>query len=146
VLGLRHDDGHLHHFAVSRPISVEDGGPLATLLAKAGPAGVAIKSRWQHDAVPPWHPSNQRQSVRSVRRISISGGERAFPLRLCAGAQTAPQTTARSISFPRSQTEESYVGQLPEHPSKRGGRRRYAPLVRDRSNASRTRSASIQAA
>jgi ATP-dependent DNA ligase len=54
VLGLRHDDGRLHHFAVSRPISVEDGGPLATLLAEAGPAEAAIKSRWQHDAVPPW--------------------------------------------------------------------------------------------
>jgi ATP-dependent DNA ligase len=54
VLGLRHGDGRLHHFAVSRPISVENGGPLATLLAEAGQAEAAIKSRWQHDAVPPW--------------------------------------------------------------------------------------------
>ena len=54
VLGLRHGDGQLHHFAVTRPIGAEAGGPLAALLAETGPAEAAIKSRWQHDAVPPW--------------------------------------------------------------------------------------------
>ena len=31
-------------------------GPIAELLKRAGPEESAIKSRWQHDAVPPWHP------------------------------------------------------------------------------------------
>jgi ATP-dependent DNA ligase len=54
VLGLRHPDGQLHHFAVTHPIGAEEGGPLARLLAEAGPVEAAIRSRWQHDAVPPW--------------------------------------------------------------------------------------------
>jgi hypothetical protein len=29
-------------------------GPIGDLLAAAGPDESAIRSRWQHDAVPPW--------------------------------------------------------------------------------------------
>jgi ATP-dependent DNA ligase len=54
VLGLRHADGRLHHFAVTRPLAVDEASPLARLLAEVGPEESAIKSRWQHDAVPPW--------------------------------------------------------------------------------------------
>jgi ATP-dependent DNA ligase len=54
VLGLHHADGRLHHFAVTRPIAVDGEGPLSSLMAAAGPMESAIRSRWQHDAVPPW--------------------------------------------------------------------------------------------
>jgi len=54
VLGLRHADGVLHHFAVTRAMEADAGGPIADLLASARPEEAAIRSRWQHDAVPPW--------------------------------------------------------------------------------------------
>jgi ATP-dependent DNA ligase len=54
VLGLRHADGRLHHFAVTRSIVVQGDGLLAALVAEAGPDETAIRSRCQHDAVPPW--------------------------------------------------------------------------------------------
>ena len=54
VLGLRHSDGVLHHFAVTRAMEADAGGPIADLLATARPEQAAIRSRWQHDAVPPW--------------------------------------------------------------------------------------------
>jgi ATP-dependent DNA ligase len=54
VLGLRHADGQLHHFGVTRPLASDALGPLAAIIAAAGPELPAIRSRWQHDAVPPW--------------------------------------------------------------------------------------------
>jgi ATP-dependent DNA ligase len=54
VLALCHADGKLHHFAVSRPLPRELAAPLAALLAQAGAEEPAIRSRWQHDAIPPW--------------------------------------------------------------------------------------------
>src|ERR1700704_2108521 len=35
VLGLRHADGVLHHFAVTRAMEADAGGPIADLLATA---------------------------------------------------------------------------------------------------------------
>jgi ATP-dependent DNA ligase len=56
VLGLRHTDGQLHHFAVTRPLAAELTGALGDMLDVAGPQQAAIRSRWQHDAIPPWRP------------------------------------------------------------------------------------------
>jgi ATP-dependent DNA ligase len=54
VLGLRHADDQVHHFAITRPIPPEHTGPLGNLIAAAGEEQPAIRSRWQHDAIPPW--------------------------------------------------------------------------------------------
>jgi ATP-dependent DNA ligase len=54
VLALRHADGELHHFAVTRPLPPESCRPMAGLLCEAGAQEPAIRSRWQHDAIPPW--------------------------------------------------------------------------------------------
>jgi len=35
-------------------MELDAGGPIADLLATALPEEAAIRSRWQHDAVPPW--------------------------------------------------------------------------------------------
>src|SRR5438874_3921739 len=35
-------------------MEADAGGPIADLLAAARPEQAAIRSRWQHDAVPPW--------------------------------------------------------------------------------------------
>ena len=35
-------------------MELDAGGPIADLLASARPEEAAIRSRWQHDAVPPW--------------------------------------------------------------------------------------------
>jgi hypothetical protein len=35
-------------------MELDAGGPIADLLAAARPEEAAIRSRWQHDAVPPW--------------------------------------------------------------------------------------------
>ena len=56
VLALRHGDGNLHHFAVTRPLARELAAPVAALLRQAGAEQPAIRSRWQHDAIPPWRP------------------------------------------------------------------------------------------
>jgi ATP-dependent DNA ligase len=56
VLALRHADGNLHHFAVSRPLAKELAGPLLDTIDRAGAEQPAIPSRWQHDAIPPWRP------------------------------------------------------------------------------------------
>ena len=54
VLGLRHPDGISHHLGVTRALRREVVGPLVPLLEQLGPHQSAIRSRWQHDAVPPW--------------------------------------------------------------------------------------------
>ena len=54
VLGLRHADGELHHFGVTQPVSDSVMTALTPILNRAGPEESAIRSRWQHDAVPPW--------------------------------------------------------------------------------------------
>ena len=80
VLGLRHADGRLHHFAVTLPIGAEAGEPLATLFAEAGPVEAAIRSRWQPDAVPPWRRVEPKV-VCEVRVTNLDLGPRArFPV------------------------------------------------------------------
>ena len=54
VLALNHADSRLHHFAVTRPLTPELAGPLALVIAEASDEQPAIRSRWQHDEVPPW--------------------------------------------------------------------------------------------
>lgn len=54
VLGLRHSDYVAHHLGVTRPLQPRALEPLAPLLKELGPEEPAIRSRWQHDAVPPW--------------------------------------------------------------------------------------------
>jgi ATP-dependent DNA ligase len=68
VLGLRHADGRLHHFAVTRPLAPDSCGPLAGLLAEAGAEEPGIRSRWQHDAIPPW----RRVPARMVCEVRVS--------------------------------------------------------------------------
>jgi ATP-dependent DNA ligase len=54
VLALRHADGELHHFAITRPIPTEVAEPFSRILKLAAAEQWAIPSRWQHDAIPPW--------------------------------------------------------------------------------------------
>ena len=54
VLGLRHDDGKLHHLGVTRELRSDQTTPIQHLFERLGPQEGAIPSRWQHDAVPPW--------------------------------------------------------------------------------------------
>jgi hypothetical protein len=54
VLALRQRDGNLHHFEGTRPLSGDLSAPVAELLGDAGTDEPAIRSRWQHDAIPPW--------------------------------------------------------------------------------------------
>jgi hypothetical protein len=56
VLALQHADGRLHHFAVTRPLSAELAGPVSEVADEASAEAPAIRSRWQHDAVPLWRP------------------------------------------------------------------------------------------
>lgn len=56
VLGLRHEDGKLHHLGVARELRSEQTSAIQHLLGQLGPQKKAIPSRWQHDAVPPWRP------------------------------------------------------------------------------------------
>lgn len=56
VLGVRHDDGKLHHLGVTRELRLDQTGPIQHLFEGLGSQQGAIPSRWQHDAVPPWRP------------------------------------------------------------------------------------------
>jgi ATP-dependent DNA ligase len=79
VLGLRHADGQLHHFGVTRPLPPDACGPVAGLLAEAGAEEPAIRSRWQHDAIPPWRRVRPRV-VCEVRVSNLDAGRWArFP-------------------------------------------------------------------
>jgi ATP-dependent DNA ligase len=53
VLGLRHADGQLHHFGVTRSSTAPFADPCAPTLELLADER-AIPSRWQHDAVPAW--------------------------------------------------------------------------------------------
>ena len=75
-------------------MGVEDGGPLATLLAEAGPAEAAIKSRWQHDAVPPW----RRVAPKRRRRgSSDKSGPRPLGTICCGLRPMAPRPLPRRL-------------------------------------------------
>lgn len=63
VLGLGHTDGQLHHFGVTRPSRTALNEPCAPVLDVMTDEH-AIRSRWQHDAVPPWRPCSPCGSVR----------------------------------------------------------------------------------
>jgi ATP-dependent DNA ligase len=56
VLALQHADGRLHHFAATRPLRADVAGPVSDVAMGASAEEPAIRSRWQHDAVPPWRP------------------------------------------------------------------------------------------
>jgi ATP-dependent DNA ligase len=53
VLGLRHADGELHHFGVTRPSRTALSEPCAPILDVLADEH-SIRSRWQHEAVPAW--------------------------------------------------------------------------------------------
>ena len=114
MLGLRHADGQLRHFAVTRPIGDEAHGPLPALLAEAGPSEAAIKSRWQHDAEPPW----LRVEPRVVREVRVTKS-RARPLgeipcRLCPVAAGPIRSRTVVMSCIRSpQKTEGLAKPLP---------------------------------
>ncbi len=79
VLALRHADGRLHHFAVTRPLSADVADPVAQVLGEASEEQPAIRSRWQHDAVPPWRPVPPRL-ICEVRVSNLDAGRWArFP-------------------------------------------------------------------
>jgi ATP-dependent DNA ligase len=79
VLALRHADGRLHHFAVTRPLPVELAGPVSEVAMQASAEEPAIRSRWQHDAVPPWRPVPPRL-ICEVRVSNLDAGRWArFP-------------------------------------------------------------------
>jgi ATP-dependent DNA ligase len=79
VLGLRHADGQLHHFAVTRPLGPEHARTVTGLLAEAGAMERAIRSRWQHDAIPPWRRVPPRL-ICEVRVSNLDAGRWArFP-------------------------------------------------------------------
>jgi ATP-dependent DNA ligase len=54
VLGLRRDDGRIHHFGLARPSKAMVTAEFEALLDAAGPEESPIRSRWQHAAVPTW--------------------------------------------------------------------------------------------
>jgi ATP-dependent DNA ligase len=79
VLALQHADGRLHHFAVTRPLPAEVAGPVSDVAVEASAEQPAIRSRWQHDAVPPWRPVPPRL-VCEVRVSNLDAGRWArFP-------------------------------------------------------------------
>ena len=79
VLALRHADGNLHHFAVTRPLVGELAAPVAELVEEAGAEQPAIRSRWQHDAIPRRRPIPQRL-ICEVRVSNLDAGRWArFP-------------------------------------------------------------------
>jgi ATP-dependent DNA ligase len=79
VLALQHADGRLHHFAVTRPLPAELAGPVSEVADEASAEAPAIRSRWQHDAVPPWRPVPPRL-ICEVRVSNLDAGRWArFP-------------------------------------------------------------------
>jgi ATP-dependent DNA ligase len=73
VLGLRHGDGKNHLFGLTRGLDRSQLGPLLPLLEHVAPEERAIRSRWQHDAVPPWRRL-PAELVCEVRITVIDGG------------------------------------------------------------------------
>jgi ATP-dependent DNA ligase len=79
VLALQHADGRLHHFAVTRPLPAELSGPVSEVADEASAEAPAIRSRWQHDAVPSWRPVPPRLMC-EVRVSNLDAGRWArFP-------------------------------------------------------------------
>jgi ATP-dependent DNA ligase len=66
VLGLRHPDRLTHHLGVTRALQPAALGSLAPLLYQLGPEEPAIRSRWQHDAVPSRAAASTRAGVRDT--------------------------------------------------------------------------------
>ena len=80
---------------------------------QADPAEAASKSRWQHDAVPPWRRVEPK-IVCEVRVTNRDLGRWArFPVAFVRWRPDRSQTTAHPISFPRSQTEEATLASCP---------------------------------
>ena len=72
VLGLRGEDGELHHFGICRPSGALEH-PCAPILEPIGPEQQPIRSRWQHDAVPTWRPVTPAAVV-EVAYTLLDGG------------------------------------------------------------------------
>ena len=72
VLGLRGEDGELHHFGICRPSGALER-PCAPVLEPIGPEQKPIRSRWQHDAVPTWRPVTPTAVV-EVAYTLLDGG------------------------------------------------------------------------
>jgi ATP-dependent DNA ligase len=72
VLGLRGEDGELHHFGICRPSGALEH-PCAPVLEPIGPEQQPIRSRWQHDAVPTWRPVTPT-AVAEVAYTLLDGG------------------------------------------------------------------------
>jgi ATP-dependent DNA ligase len=66
VVGLRHPDRLTHHLGVTRALQPAALGSLAPLLYQLGPEEPAIRSRWQHDAVPSMAAASTRAGVRDT--------------------------------------------------------------------------------
>jgi ATP-dependent DNA ligase len=73
VLGLHHQDGELHLFGVTRPISNPRAKPLWVLRERAGPAERPIRSRWQHQGIENWRRVPP-ELVCEVRFSNLDGG------------------------------------------------------------------------
>ncbi len=79
VVALRHGADRLHQFAVTRPLASELAGPVLEVIGEASAEQPAIRSRWQHDAVPPWRPVPPRL-ICEVRVSNLDAGRWArFP-------------------------------------------------------------------
>ena len=102
VLALRHADGQLHHFAVSRPVPPEHAAPVQELLAESGSEEAAIRSRWQHDAIPPW----RRIPARFVCEVRVSN----LDLLVSGTVQTESRLRARL-----SVTDSCAKGSMPRY-------------------------------
>ena len=73
VLGLMHSDSKAHHLGVTRVVQTAALEPLRLLLQRLGPQQPAIRSRWQHDAVPPWRRLPP-ELVCEIQATTIDGG------------------------------------------------------------------------
>lgn len=73
VLGLQHADSATHHLGITRALRATMLEPVAALLEQLGPEQPAIRSRWQHDAVPPWRRVPP-QLVCEIQATTIDGG------------------------------------------------------------------------
>ena len=66
-------DGKAHHVGVTPSLQPGVTGPLLPLLHRLGPQESAIRSRWQHDAVPPWRRLPP-ELVCEIQATTVDGG------------------------------------------------------------------------
>src|SRR5262249_41614427 len=98
VLGLRHRDGELHHFGVTRQIPPDQVASLAAVLEGPVADERAIRSRWQYDAVPAWRRVPAVLVCEVAYTRSTLGAGCVSRRGSCAGGPTDWQTSAVWIS------------------------------------------------